>query len=189
MHCHRQEHKEISTIKVKAKPCSLMDTKPKFVQICTICTTSSQYCLGKGPKSLLPLPSPSIYWFHIQHKLMLPHEKTEQHNYIYSKIRGYLIFKLKLNYCNFIWMNLILTIGNIKRMRNQFDAQAELLFTKPVFLFVCLVFFFAFSSPSFTKEDGPVSDRMYSMESRKMHFFAYIIIQKFSVGRPRPPSP
>ena len=68
MHCHRQERtKEISTLKVKAKTFSLIDIKSKFVQICTICATSSQNFLGKGPKSLLPFPN--INLFHIQHKL------------------------------------------------------------------------------------------------------------------------
>ena len=41
-------------------------------------------------------------------------------------------------------------------------------------------------TPTFTKEDDPVSVRIYSNESRKMHYFAYNH-SKFSRGRPPNP--
>ena len=45
-------------------------------------------------------------------------------------------------------------------------------------------FFCVLVTPSFKKEDDPVSDRMYSIVSQKMHFFAYNH-SKFSDGRPQ----
>ena len=84
---------EISTLKVKVKTFSLIDIKPKFVQICTICTTSSQNFLGKEPNSLFPLPKHILISYpYIQHKLKLLREKKEQQSTLYIAKSGDILF-------------------------------------------------------------------------------------------------
>ena len=72
---HRRERKEIhvSTVTLKeiAKTFSLMEN-PHLYRFTRLYNFSQNF-LWKDPKSL-----PSPYVFHIQHKLKLPREKTEQ---------------------------------------------------------------------------------------------------------------
>ena len=90
-------------------------------------------------------------------------------------------------------MNLLLTILIYNKWEHKKDAKSNI-FLKSLMLKLNthsqdqLVFFCFLITPRFTGKDYPVSDRMYSIESRKCTIL-HTIIQTFSGGRPQTPSP
>ena len=81
---------------------------------------------------------------------------------------------MKINYCNFNCMNVLFTILIYINWEHKKEEESN------IFLNILMIklsnhsgnLHFSFLvTPSFTKEDDPVSVRIYSNESRKMHFF------------------
>ena len=99
---------------------------------------------------------------------------------------------MKINYFNFNCINVLLTILIYINQEHEKDEKSNILIN--IFMVKLsthsrnLHFSFLVTS-RFTKEDDPVSFRIYSTESRKTHYFAYNHSEIFWGEDPRPPPP